>query len=181
MDVYIVLKFLHVIAAMAWFGAGAVLLFLSIIAMRRRDNAELMFIAGKMGFLGAVWFLPASGLTVLLGVGMATVGGLWGEAWVVLGLIGALGSFVTGHFFLRPLGMTAGALMAEGRVDDASVQARRLMQIAQFDYCVIAAIVALMVLKPGWGDILTLSTLAVLLTAAGILLLAPRGQVEATA
>lgn len=181
MDFYIVLKFLHVIAAMAWFGAGAVLLFLSVVAMRRRDNAELMFVAGKMGFLGAVWFLPASGLTVLLGIGMATLGGLWAEAWVVLGLIGALASFVTGHFFLRPIGMGAGELMANGRVDEAARLARRLIRMAQFDYCVIAAIVALMVLKPGWGDIMVLSTLAVLLTAAGILLLAPRGEMEAAA
>lgn len=181
MDAYTIIKFAHVFSAMAWFGAGAVLLFLSTIAIRRGDNGELMLLAGKMGFLGAVWFLPAGGLTLLSGLTMATLYNLWGDAWVVLGLTAAVASVATGHFFLRPMGMEADAVMKAGRLDDAASIGRRLIRLAQFDYCVIAAIIALMVIKPGWSDIIVLASLAVAVTAAGILLLAPRGMEQATA
>lgn len=174
MDVYTLFKFLHVIAAMAWFGGGAVMLFMATLAMRRRDDAELLTIAGKLGYLGMVWFIPAAGATLLFGLVMATLGGLWGEAWVVLGLAAALVSFVTGHFFLRPKGMSAAQLMQQGRVIEAAANGRRLIGVAQFDYCIIIAVVALMVMKPTWGDILPLAIIAALLAVAAVVLLLPK-------
>lgn len=173
MDVYSFFKFLHILSAMAWFGGGAVMLFMATIAMRKHDDAELMAIAGKLGWLGMVWFIPASGATLLFGIVTTALGGLWGEAWVVLGLAAALASFVTGHFFLRPMGMKAGQFMAEGQVAEAAQVGRKLISVAQFDYCVIIAIVALMVLKPVWSDILPLAIIAALLAVAAVLLFVP--------
>lgn len=174
MDFYTFFKFLHVLSAMAWFGGGAVMLFMATLAMRKHDDAELMAIAGKIGFLGMVWFIPAAGATLLFGIVMTTLGGLWGEAWVVLGLAAALVSFVTGHFFLRPMGMAAAEMMGEGRVTEAASIGRRLIAAAQYDYCVIIAIVALMVMKPVWSDILPLAIIAALLAVAAVVLFAPK-------
>lgn len=171
MDFYSIFKFLHVLAAMAWFGGGAIMLFMAILALSKDDEAAMMNVAGRMGGLGMTWFVPAAGLTLLFGAVVATIGGLWGDAWVVLGLVGAIASFVGGHFVLRPMGENAGKLMSEGRVAEAAVYGRQLVRFAQFDYCNIIAIIALMVLKPGWSDPLALAVIYGALAVAGFLLL----------
>jgi uncharacterized membrane protein len=168
MDLYTVFKFLHVLAAMAWFGAGAMLLMQSTVAAMRNDQAGLMESAGRMGALGMVWFMPAAMLTLLSGLVATTLGGLWGEAWVLLGLLGLLASVLTGHFVLRTRGMAAGQMMAEGRTEEGARIGRRIIAIAQFDYCVIAGIIFLMVFKPGWGDLIELGILAAALVLAAV-------------
>ncbi len=82
------------------------------------------------------------------------LGSLWGEAWVILGLVGALASFVGGHFFLRPMGEAEARLIADGKIAEAAEFGSRMIRIAMVDYASIIAIVALMVLKPNWTDIL---------------------------
>lgn len=181
MDFYSIFKFLHVLAAMAWFGGGAVMLFMAILALNKDDEAGMMEVAGRMGSLGLSWFVPAAGLTLLFGVVATTLGSLWGQAWVVLGLVGAIASFVGGHFFLRPMGETAAQLMDEGRVTEAAVYGRQLVRLAQVDYCNIIAIVALMVLKPGWTDPVTLIVIYGALAAAGFFILRPNFRAGAPA
>lgn len=156
MDAYTIFKFLHVLAAMAWFGGGAVMLLQAILAMRQGDDASLMRVTGNLGSLAMLWFLPAAGLTLLFGLVTVLLGNLWGEAWVILGLIGALASFVGGHFFLRPMGEDAEKLIADGKIAEAAVFGNRMIRLAMVDYASIIAIVALMVLKPSWTDILAL-------------------------
>ena len=72
------------------------------------------------------------------------------------------------------MGLAAGRLIAEGRVSEAAVHGRKLIRLAQLDYCVIVAIIALMVLKPGWADFAGLGLVAAWLAVAAIVLFAPR-------
>lgn len=178
MDVYTIFKFLHVLAAMAWFGGGAVMLLQGMLALRRGDDESLMRVSGGMGNLAMLWFLPASGLTLLFGLVTVLLGNLWGEAWVILGLLGALASFVVGHVFLRPMGENAAVLIAEGKVSEAAVYGGRMIRIASVDYASIVAIIALMVLKPGWTDILALVVIYGGLAIAAFLILGGKARLH---
>lgn len=178
MDFYTIFKFLHVLAAMAWFGGGAVMLLQGILALRAGDNESLMRVTGSLGSLAMLWFLPASGLTLLFGLITVLLGNLWGEAWVILGLLGALASFVGGHFFLRPMGEKAAQLIADGKLSEAAVFGNRMIRLALADYASIIAIVALMVLKPNWTDILALVVIYGALGVAAFLILGGKARLH---
>jgi uncharacterized membrane protein len=178
MDFYTIFKFLHVLAAMAWFGGGAVMLLQAILAMRQGDDESLMRVTGSLGSLAMLWFLPASGLTLLFGLVVVLLGSLWGEAWVILGLVGALASFVGGHFFLRPMGEEAARLIADGKIAEAAEFGSRMIRIAMVDYASIIAIVALMVLKPNWTDILALVLIYGALGIAAFLILGGKARLH---
>lgn len=173
MDVYSIFKFLHVAAAMAWVGGGVTLFAMVLFAERAKDDAEMMRILGSVGLMGIRWFLPASALTLLFGLVMAFVGNLWTEAFVVIGLAGLFGSFLVGHFVLRVRGMAVGALMAEGRLAEAMVEGRRVISVAKFDYVMLFVVVAVMVLRPAWSDLVTLGSLAAVLAVAAAVFLLP--------
>jgi len=179
MDVYTIFKFLHVLAAMAWFGGGAVMLLQGILALRAGDDESLMRVSGGMGNLAMLWFLPASGLTLLTGIVVVLLGSLWGEAWVILGLLGALASFVVGHVFLRPMGENAAALIAEGKMREAAVYGGKMIRVATVDYASIVAVIALMVLKPNWADILALVVIYGALGTVAFLILGGKARLHA--
>jgi len=166
MDFYTIFKFLHVVAAMAWVGGGVTLFAMVIFAERAKDDAEMMRLLAGVGMMGNRWFLPASLLTLVFGIIATTLGGLWTELWVVLGLAGLVASFLTGHFVLRVKAMEAGRSMAKGDLAQAAATGRKLICVAKFDYVVLFAVVADMVLRPGWNDFLTLGVLAAVLAAA---------------
>lgn len=100
MDIYTIFKFLHVAAAIAWVGGGVTLFAMGIFAERARDDAEMMRVLGSVGVMAMRWFMPSSLLTLVFGIVAAFAGGLWGELWVILGLVGFAATFVTGHFVL---------------------------------------------------------------------------------
>lgn len=171
MDLYLIFKFLHVAAAIAWIGGGVTLFAMGMFAASRKDDAEMMRALGGVGFMANRWFVPSSLVTLLCGIVMAFLGSLWGDAWVVLGLVGFAATFLTGHFVLRVKAIEAGGLMAEGQVAQAAAVGRKLMQVAKFDYTMLFTVVALMVLKPTWADIGELAVLAAILAAAAALFL----------
>jgi uncharacterized membrane protein len=166
MDFYSIFKFLHIVAAMAWIGGGVTIFAMAMFAERAKDDAEMMRILGSVGMMAMRWFMPSSLATLAFGVVMAFLGGLWGELWVVLGLVGFAATFVTGHFVLRVKAMAAGQLMAEGKLAEAAIVGRKLIQVSKFDYVMLFVVVADMVFKPHWNDFLTLGVLAIALVAA---------------
>lgn len=174
MDAYLVFKFLHVLAAMAWIGGGVTLAVMGIMADRRRDEAEVVRIINSVGLLGVRWFMPSALLTLVLGIVVTTLGGLWGELWVVLGLVGFAATFVTGHFVLRPQAEAAARLAREGHVSEAAGAGRKLLRVSKFDYTMLILVVADMVLKPVWTDYATLAAMAVVLVAGALAFLGPQ-------
>ena len=182
MDLYLIFKFLHVASAIAWIGGGVTLFAMCMFAASRKDDGEMMRILGGFGFMANRWFVPSSLLTLMFGIIMAFLGNLWGDAWVVLGLVGFAATFTIGHFVLRIKAMAAGGLMAEGKVTEAAGVGRKLIQVAKFDYTMLFTVVALMVLKPTWADIGELAVLAAILAAAAALfLVSGLRRAEATA
>jgi len=138
---------------------------MAMFADRARDDSEMMRILGGIGMMANRWFLPSSLLTLVFGFVAVLFGGLWSELWVILGLVGFAATFLTGHFVLRVKAMEAGKLMGEGKIAEAAIVGRRLMQVARFDYVVLFTVVADMVFRPSWTDFATLGVLAVALGA----------------
>ena len=166
MDFYSIIKFFHIASAMAWIGGGVTLFAIGIFAERAKDDAQMMRVLGMVGMMANRWFLPASALTLVFGIVMAFLGGLWSELWILLALAGFAGTFATGHFVLRVKAIEAGKLMAEGKVAEAADIGRKLIKVAKFDYVMLFTVVADMVLRPDWTDFLTLGLFAIVLAAA---------------
>jgi uncharacterized membrane protein len=171
MDLYSILKLLHVIAALAWVGGGLTMLAQAIFAVRDKGEAETIRSIEAQGALAKRWFIPASLLTVIFGVALAFVGGLWDQLWIILGLIGFAATFITGIAVFEPTAKSMNVLMSEGREDEAVMLGRRMLRIAKFDYTVMMLVIADMVLKPTWTDYPLLAVMAAVLIAGAAIFL----------
>jgi uncharacterized membrane protein len=160
MDLYSIFKLLHVITAIAWVGGGMTLLASAIFNVRDSGPAAAIRSSQLIGSLAMRWFLPASGLTLIFGLVATFLGNLWSEAWVTIGLAGFAATFLTGHFILRVKALRMGELMKDGREDEAVAEGLALLRVSKFDYTIILIVVADMVLKPVWNDLVTLGIMA---------------------
>ncbi|MGV3652242.1 MAG: DUF2269 family protein [Devosia sp.] len=181
MDFYLVFKLLHVLTAAAWFGGGLTLLVANILATRAKGPAEMFSILGTMNSLGKAWFVPTSFLTVIFGAIATTLGNMWGDLWVLIGLAGFVSTFLTGLLFIEPTGLRIAKALEEGREADALAAGQRLMRIVRFDYVVMLVVMADMVLKPQFGDWDLLIGMALIVVAGALLFVVLPGQRTATA
>ena len=183
MDFYTLFKFLHVLTAIAWVGGGMTLLVSSIVTMRSQGDEAVLRSLDTMNGLGKIWFIPASLLTVIFGAVATTFGGLWGDMWVILGLLGFLNTFLTGLLFIEPKGKQIAALIEAGNTQQAIAEGRKLLSVAKFDYTVMLLIVADMVLKPMWSDFIIIAIFAIVLIAGFVTFMLPalRGEPDAAA
>ena len=173
MDFYTIFKFFHVLTAIAWVGGGLTLLASNIIAIRAKGDVAVLDSLETMNGLGKLWFVPASALTVVFGAIATTLGGMWGDLWVILGLAGFAWTFLTGLLFIEPRGRQIAAMMEQGREAEAIVAGRKLLGIAKFDYTVMLVIIADMVLKPHWSDVATLAVFALVIAGGLVAFLLP--------
>jgi uncharacterized membrane protein len=173
MDFYTLFKFLHVVTAIAWVGGGLTLLASSIVTMRTQGDEAVLKSLDTMNGLGKIWFIPASLLTVVFGATATTFGGLWGDMWVTLGLLGFANTFLTGLLFIEPKGRQVAGMIEAGNIPGAVAEGRKLMSVAKFDYTVMLLIVADMVLKPVWTDFVVIAIFAVVLVAGFVSFMLP--------
>lgn len=152
-DVFKTLKFIHIFAAIVWVGGG---IFVQIYATKLRkaeDPMRLAAFARDVSTLGQKVFAPASGLVTLMGIVMVVYSPyvFFSETWIIVGLVGAVATFITGAFFIGP---TAGKLAAlaetEGPTSPGVVALmNRIFMISRIDQVVLAIVVLNMVFKPG--------------------------------
>lgn len=173
MDWYAIFKFLHVASAVCWVGGGVVLMYQGALAERARDTEAQMVVVKQTAALALTWFMPSSLATVVFGLVVATLGGLWGEAWVILGLIGFAATFSTGNFVIRPAADEIAKNEKEGRRDIAASYGAKLLKVAKFDYVMLFTVIADMVLKPAWSDVWPLAVMALVLAVGAALFLVP--------
>jgi uncharacterized membrane protein len=173
MDWYTIFKFLHVVSAIAWVGGGVVLMAIAIFANRDKNESLQMQVVDHTTYLATRWFIPSSLATVVFGIVVATIGGLWGQAWVVLGLLGFAATFATGMLYFKPTSELISKLNAEGKAAEARAKGGEMLTVSKFDYVVLFVVVADMVFKPGWGDLIFLALMAVVLVVAGYFFLRP--------
>ena len=164
---YELLLFLHIVAAIVWLGSG---LFLQILATRaeRADDAEgLRRVAADSASLGETLFIPASLATLILGV-LLVIDGPWtfDMLWIVLGLVGYLGTFLTGVLVMKPGSEKLAELMErEGMSPRAEIEVRKLLTKSRVDSIVLFLVVAVMALKPAADDVGVLVVLAAVVVA----------------
>jgi uncharacterized membrane protein len=175
MDWYLVVRFIHIVAAMAWLGGALAMLVASALAARDPDfGARLRFMA-MVNALGLPFFVPASMTVLVSGVVMAALWTGFSQAWLVLALAGIAVSIGIGVGFIKPVGER---ISARATVEGASPAVRAdidlMTRVTRFDYAIMLAIVALMVFKPGWQDTATLFALAVLIAGSAAILFTPR-------
>ena len=173
MDIYLLLKFLHVVSAVVWVGGGLCRTVLGVCASSRKDDAEMLRVVGNVAFLANRWFIPWSLLTLVFGLVAAYLGSLYSQLWIMLGLAGFASTFLTGALVLGPLSEKIRQLKAEGKDNEAFPIGRTLLQAAKFDYVVMLVVIADMVLKPGFGDLATIAVMALILVAGAVVFLLP--------
>jgi uncharacterized membrane protein len=149
---YTTLKFVHVLAAIAWVGGAIYAQALATKVMREGDPAHLAVTAKDLGQLGQRVSLPAAVSVLVFGVWLVAVSALnFTDAWILIGLIGIAITIVTGAFFLGPEAERLGKLAPEHDPADPEIQRRirRIFAISRIDLVVLILVVADMVFKPG--------------------------------
>ena len=164
MDLYSVLLFVHISAAIAWIGSGLLIQILLTMADRRRDEATFGALMDYTAGLGLKLFMPSSLIVLVCGIALVA-DGPWSfdQLWVVLGLVGFAATFLTGLLVMKPQGdRLAEITAANGGVltPEAMYTARKLLALGRIDYVVLVAVVFDMAVKPTGDDVGALLVMA---------------------
>jgi len=171
MDWYTIFKFLHVSTAIIWIGGAFIMVMFGIKAVRARNDAEMVGVVQQVGWAAERIYVPASIATAVLGIIVATLGGLWSSLWVSLGLVGIVITIALGVLALTP---RAKKVEAAGGVTAESIAvSREMLTLAKFDLVVLFLVVGDMVLKPEAGDYVALIVMALILLAAAAIWVLP--------
>ena len=185
MSWYEIFKFLHVAFSIAWIGGGLVMVILAIAAYGK-DPAESLRIIKNVLYLGNRVFLPSAAGALVTGILTASFApfSLWGQAWLILGLLGWAATFTIGNWFIRPRAERFVALEAkEGASANVIALGQEMLSIAKFDYIMLFTVVADMVIKPIWSDWYVILIFLLVIAAGAWFFLVPvlRPQIPARA
>ena len=177
MDWYVVLKFFHVTSAVIWIGGAFVMVMLASRAGRAGDNAAMVGCVRQVAWAAERIYVPASISTLLFGLLLAWLGGLWSSLWVILGLVGVAATMLLGIFVLSPLAKKAEAgFRANGAAPDVVATCQKILTIAKFDTVLLFTVIADMVLKPEPSDWGVLLIMALAVAAAALAWMTPVGR-----
>ncbi len=155
MDLYLLLKFVHVVGAILWVGGASILTLLVVILDRRGDDRATLTGVSYVALLGNKVFAPLGMLVILLGLILAWLGGYGFAAWTVLSAVIVACTFLLGAMVLGPTCERTVRIWED--TGDAPLcigMGRRVLRLVKLDLGGQFAIIALMVLKPGWTDLL---------------------------
>lgn len=151
-DVYNVLKFFHVLAAVLWVGGAVLIQVLAQFALKSKLPGRSAEFAQEVELIGKRMFTPLSILVLLLGVALVQKGHWgFGHAWIILGIVGIAATIATGAGYLGPqMGKLAELIRTDGP-DAPSVRARiaTILNVARIDTVVLITIIFVMVTKVG--------------------------------
>lgn len=176
MDFPLLLKFVHISAAILWIGGGFTLLLTGMLRQGRASADELLALIRIVAFLGPRLFMPVSLITLASGVALLFLAGWGWQAFTVLGLAGVAFTALFGALILGPSADRAVKLAGDRGASAALPELRRIFRLAKLDYAVQFAVVFLMVVKPGWGEVAVLAGLGAVLVLAALATLRPLGQ-----
>jgi uncharacterized membrane protein len=149
-NAYLWLKFLHVAGVAVWFGGLAALITLNRRVSRSTDAVIVAAVANEAQFVGTRVIGPASGITLLAGVGMLLVSDLGFPVWVLWGVIvfflfGTIGSTV-----IRATSADLQRLIASGNAQAGELTPllRRMALLSTINLSLLVTAVWAMVFKP---------------------------------
>ncbi|MDQ3695162.1 MAG: DUF2269 domain-containing protein [Chloroflexota bacterium] len=149
--VYLLLKFLHIAAAIVWIGGTFTLAVLNARVGRTGDAAAIAALGRQSEFFGRVAIGPAMAVILIAGLVMVAQGRIsFGSVWIIWGLAGVL---VSGAISGAGIGRAAAALAelrSNAGPDDPRVIALqgRLMTLNVINLIVLLSVVWAMVFKP---------------------------------
>ena len=150
--VYDTLKFLHIVAAIAWIGSGLFVQYRGT-RLRRAGTPEQTANLAREVAESTPWFIASSVTVLVFGVSLVLYSPGYGftDAWILIGLAGYVATFVTGNFLIRPTVEKLAVASASEDPASPTVQAliARLFAISRVDQVVLVLVVADMVFKPG--------------------------------
>ena len=150
MNLYHLLEFVHVAAAMAWIGGALTLGVLSARTFRNEDGAALRILSEQAGFVGRSVLGPSAVVTLVAGISLVHVAG-WGlTLWTAWGLAGVVISMFLGARVIAPAHRHLSAVVAASWPDPrALVSARRRVAAwGTLNLVVLLSVVWAMVAKP---------------------------------
>ena len=151
-DVYNGLKFIHVVAAVAWVGSGLFVQYRGT-RLRRTGTPEQTANLAREVADSTPWFMASSGVVLLAGIALVLYApGLdFTDTWILLGLLGFASTFLTGFLLIRPTAEKLAAVAAsEGPTSPASqALIARIFAISRVDQVVLLLVILDMVFKPG--------------------------------
>ena len=152
MDLYEALKYIHILAAVAWVG-GVIRGHVHGAWVNRKDAdpSEMLRYIQLEAFLGQRYYMPASIIVVLAGVGMVLESGWnFSDTWIVIGIVLYLTSVVIGAVVLTPQSEKIVAGLAAGPPDAALQETiKKVVLLSRIDLVILVLVIADMVIKPG--------------------------------
>ena len=151
MDIYELLKTIHVLAAVVWVGGATATQVFAIRANRADDPTRIATFARDSEWIGTRVFLPMSLILVVTGFGIIADVDYDFEAWIIIGLGVWLASVVTGAGFLGPeSGRIAQVIEREGPASpEAARRIKRIFIVSRIELLLLFIVVIDMVVKPG--------------------------------
>lgn len=148
MNGYNVLLFLHVLAATAWLGGGAVLFMLALRA--RGSSAGLQTFATWLPFVGIRLLMPAVVLLPVTGIWMVLIDSEWSfeQEWVRVAIGLFVVAFAVGAVYLSSVGVAMARAAGTGSANLGTLVNRWLAGYTAV-LVVLLVVVADMVFKPG--------------------------------
>jgi uncharacterized membrane protein len=150
-DTYSWLKSVHVLAAVMWVGGSVMLTLLGIMTIGLRDPVRLAQFTRQVAFLGGRYFPPLSLMVVGFGFWMVQERHLgYDAAWLKIGIVGWIASFVIGAAYLGPRASKLAKLLDQRPPEDDEVQEliQRILLVARIDAVILLVIVFDMTAKP---------------------------------
>jgi len=152
MSLYELLKFIHILGAIAWVGTSIEQQLVGMRAKRSGDPDRYARFVDEAEWVGLRIMTPAAVLVVIAGVAMVIESGWnFSDMWIGLGIGLFVLTSLNGMLLLNPQSKQLKALIAERGMTDAGVQekARRVTLASQVDLLILIAVVWVMVVKPG--------------------------------
>lgn len=150
-NIYRLIVYIHVLAAIAWVGGAFAINLLGTRVARSSDPDELPKLGRQIEWFGLRYFLPISIITFIAGFILVTQRWSFSELWISLAMLLWLVSALLGALYIGPRSKkvaemfeTLGHTSSEARSASA-----RLFMVARLDLLIFLVIVGLMVWKPG--------------------------------
>ncbi len=144
------IKFVHVLGVIAWLGSLLTLVELNARAAKSGSRAAVETFADQSTFIGTRIAGPASGLTLLAGIGGMMVGHIGMTPWIWIGIVAMALFVLLGATVIRAASARLIAAVHASGTSQAELVQRmgRLRRWSLLNILVLVVAAAAMVLKP---------------------------------
>ena len=152
MDLYGLLKTLHVLSAAIWVGTAIQQQIQAARLRGTKDERKMIDFLDEAEYFGKFVFAPISALTALFGV-LLVIQGFpeFNDPWIIIAIVLWVVSVAVGAGYLSPQTVKIKEAVTQSGYSDAGVQ-KRIAQVTmatRIDGVILMLVVADMVMKPG--------------------------------